>query len=202
MQIVSFIFKKNYRIIPILLGLWLIFDLISHLAAEILWFNKVGYLPEFILRIATQLVLWAIAFFTSACFLMGNLTIAKKFQHPTGGYRNKEIIRRDKENFFPSPVFVKTPASHTYLYGFKLRWLLPTVLGLSILVGIIVIFYSQKALNIWYPEIELPNEVVKFPSWLLLILNVLQLRQFVITILLLAVLVVLTAAIFIGYKFG
>ncbi|MEO1186950.1 MAG: hypothetical protein AAFX46_20725, partial [Cyanobacteria bacterium J06636_27] len=40
MQIVSVFAKKNYRIIPILLGLWLIIDLFSHLGAEILWFVK------------------------------------------------------------------------------------------------------------------------------------------------------------------
>ena len=99
MQIVSVISKKNYRIIPILLGLWLIFDLVSHIGAEFLWFDKVVYLSEFILRLVTQFGLWAIAFFTSICFLLGNLTIAKKFQHPSSGYINQQLSGKEKRNF-------------------------------------------------------------------------------------------------------
>ncbi len=201
MQIFSLIPKKSYRIISVLLAIWLIFDLISHLGAELIWFEKVGYLSEFILRLLTQLGLWAIAFFTSGCFLLGNLSIARKFQHPKGGYDNQKISRKLKRNFFPSPTFIKTPETSAYLYGFKLRWLLPSVLGLSVLIGTIVVFYSQQTLNIWYPQIKFPGELLQFPFWLQLILNILQLQQFVISILQLAVVVVLTAAIFISYKF-
>ncbi len=200
MQIVSRIYQIRYRIIFVLLGFWLIFDLVSHLGAEVLWFEKVGYLSEFILRLVTQLGLWAIAFFASLCFLLGNLTIARKFQHPKAGY-GKEISKTEKKTFFPSPVFLKTPETPAYLYGFKLRWLLPTILGLTVLVAAIVIFYSQKTLNVWYPQVKLPGELLQFPFWLQFILNVLQLRQFVITILQLAVLLALTAAIFIRYEF-
>ena len=198
MQIVN-ISKKNYRIIYVLLGLWLIFDLVSHLAAESLWFAEVGYLQEFILRLLTQFGLWAIAFFASGCFLLANLTIATKFQHPKEGYQNKEVS--SKGSFFPSPTVIKMPTPIVYRYGFKLRWLLPTVLGLSILVAVIVIFYSQQALNVWYPQMKLLDEVLQFPFWLQLILNIFGLREFVISVLQLTVVLVLTAAIFISYQF-
>ncbi|MBV6623270.1 MAG: UPF0182 family protein [Rivularia sp. (in: Bacteria)] len=201
MQIVSLISKKKYRIIAVILAIWLVFDLVCHLAAELLWFDKVGYLSEFILRLGTQLGLWAIAFFTSACFLLGNLTIAKKFQHPKSGYAFQETSKKEKRNFFPSPSFTTKPISPAYRYGFKLRWLLPAVLGLSLLTGTIVVFYSQQALSIWYPEITLPGKLLKFPVWLQLIWNILQIQQPVISLLQLAVLIVLTAAIFIGYEF-
>ena len=201
MTIVSIFAKKNSRIIPILLGLWLVIDLFSHLGAEILWFEKVGYLSEFILRLVTQFGLWTITFLASVCFLLGNLTIAKKFQHPKAGYAQQELARQEKRNFFPSPTFAKAPTTPRYVYGFKLRWLLPTVLALTILVGAIVIFYSQQALNIWFPEIKLPSEALKFPFWLQLILNIFGLRQFVISILQLALLTVVTAALIISYQF-
>ncbi|MEL7241875.1 MAG: UPF0182 family protein [Cyanobacteria bacterium J06573_2] len=201
MQIVSVFAKKNYRIIPILLGLWLIIDLFSHLGAEILWFDKVGYLSEFLLRLVAQFGLWTITFLTSVCFLLGNLTIAKKFQHPKAGYAKQELSRTYRGKFFPSPTFAKAPTTPTYLYGFKLRWLLPTILGLTVLIGTVVIFYSQQALNIWYPDIELPTEAIKFPFWLQLIFNIFGLRQFVITVLQLAVLTVVTAALIVNYKF-
>ncbi len=201
MQIVRLISKKNYRIIPFLLGLWLIFDLASHIGAELLWFNKVGYLSEFILRLGTQCGLWAIAFFASACFLLGNLAIATKFQHPKEGYGNQEISRREKGNFFPSPTFFKKSIPPGYLDGFKLRWLLPTVLGLSILIGIIVIFYSQQAFNIWYPEVKLPGKLLQFPSWLQSVWSVLKLQQPAISLLQVVLVLLLTTAIFIHYEF-
>ena len=82
-----------------------------------------------------------------------------------------------------------------------MRWLLPAVIALSILVGTIVIFYSQETLNIWFPEINLPSEALKFPFWLQLIFNIFGLRQFVITILQLAVLITVTAALIVNYQF-
>ncbi|MGB3755767.1 MAG: UPF0182 family protein [Rivularia sp. (in: cyanobacteria)] len=199
MQIVNVFSKKNYRIIPILLGLWLIFDLVSRLGAEFLWFDKVGYLSEFILRLVTQFGLWAIAFFASICFLLGNLTIAKKFQHPKAGYINQQATTTAR--FFPSPTFTEKPVTPGQRYGFRLRWLLPTILGLTVLVATIVLFYSQQTLNVWYPDIKLPSEALPFPFWLRLILNVIGLRQFVVSILQLIVLTVVTAAIFIRYEF-
>ena len=201
MQIVSLLSKKNYRIIPILLGLWLIFDLVSRVGAEFLWFDKVGYLSEFILRLVTQFGLWAIAFFTSICFLLGNLAIAKNFQHPKAGYINQQLSGKETRNFFSSPTFIDKPVTPGYRYGFRLRWLLPTILGLTVLVATIVLFYSQQTLNVWYPDIKLPSEALPFPFWLQIILNVIGLRQFVISILQLIVLTVVTAAIFIRYEF-
>lgn len=200
MQIVNVFSKKNYRIIPILLGLWLIFDLVSRLGAEFLWFDKVGYLSEFILRLVTQFGLWAIAFFTSICFLLGNLTIALKFQHPKAGYINQQVSGKAR-SFFPSPTFIDKPVTPGYRYGFRLRWLLPTILGLTVLVATIVLFYSQQTLNVWYPDIKLPSEALQFPFWLQLILNVIGLRQFVVSILQLIVLTAVTAAIFVSYEF-
>ncbi len=200
MQIISLIIRKKYRIIAFILGLWLLFDLISHLGAEFFWFHKVGYLSEFILREATQLGLWAIAFFISAFFLLGNLTIASAFGDVKTEEINK-ISRKEKGNLYLSPTFRKTSSSPQYRYGLKLRWLLPTVLGLSILVGIIVTFYIQQAFNIWYPEIKLPGEVLQFPSWMQFIFNILQLQQFVVSILQLTVVLVLTTGIFISYEF-
>lgn len=201
MQIVSIFTKKNYRIIPIILGLWIIFDLVSRIGAEFLWFDKVGYLSEFILRLVTEFGLWAIAFLTSICFLLGNLTIAKKFQHPKAGYKNQQISGKEKRNFFPSPTFIEKPVTPGYRYGFRLRWLLPTILGLTVLIASIVLFYSQQTLNVWYPEIELPSEALPFPFWLQFILNIIGLRQFVISVLQLTVLTAVTAAIFISYEF-
>ena len=72
-------FKKLFfRLVVILLGLWLIFDLVSRLGAEIFWFAEVGYLQVFLLRIKTQALLWAIAFSITAFYLLSNLSLAQR----------------------------------------------------------------------------------------------------------------------------
>lgn len=131
-------FKKYYRFIVLLFGLWLLFDLASHLAAEVLWFREVGYLPEFRWRLETQLGLWAGAFFTSLGFLLSNLAIASRLQHPTPG-------RGGGVSLLP------------------LRFLLLFVLGLSLLAGLVPIYYARTALNFWHPNITLPSISLQLP---------------------------------------
>ena len=72
--------KKLYRLVLQLLGVWLAFDLISRLAAEVLWFNKVGYLSTWVVRSATQVGLWLFAFLITLGFLLLNLRVAKNFK--------------------------------------------------------------------------------------------------------------------------
>src|ERR687886_226581 len=67
--------------ISLLLGLWLLWDLLSHLVAEILWFQEVGYLPAFLKRLQVQLGLWIVACSISAAFLFGNLFLANQLKY-------------------------------------------------------------------------------------------------------------------------
>ena len=126
--------NRIFRLVVLLLGLWLCFDIASHLAAEFLWFQELGYLPAFLLRLKTQLGLWAIAFFASAGFLLGNLALANLLKYPV--------------------VFDKQVRGEE---GFGLRWLLPVLLVLSVLVGLILFYYTQDALRFWLPFTKLPS---------------------------------------------
>jgi hypothetical protein len=189
--------KKIYILVVLLLGLWLFFNLASHLAVEILWFQEVGYLREFWLRLVTRLGLWAIAFFTSAGFLLGNLTVASRLKHLTpsppvqaqritpGGVRSDIIYEREA-------------ASKS---GLRLRLLLPVVLGLSALAGLILIYYSQQALDFWHPDIKLPSTSLPLPPWLKQVSQQLHLQQIAIPIVQLGLLLVLTIAILIDHEF-
>ncbi|GAX44925.1 hypothetical protein NIES4075_59440 [Tolypothrix sp. NIES-4075] len=148
--------KRTFRVFVLLLGLWLLFDLASHLAAEILWFDEVGYLQVFWLRLLTQLGLCAIAFFTSAGFLLFNLAIAnREGDRETGGQRDRETREtREKRgqggnSFPPSPPLPIPPSPHLPP-RLSLHFLLPVVLGLSALVGLILIYYCQETLNFWH----------------------------------------------------
>ena len=135
--------RRVERVIVVLLGLWLLFDLASHLAAEVLWFQEVGYLPAFLLRLKTQLGLWAIAFFTSAGFLVGNLALAHRLKHPH--------------------VSASVRAYDSTLPKVGLRWLLPVVLGLSVVVSLMLLYYGQEALNLWHPNISLLGASSRLP---------------------------------------
>ena len=151
------LFKRISRPIVLLLGLWLLFDLVSHLTAEILWFNKVGYLREFLLRLVTKLGLWAIAFFTSSSFLFGNLAIANRRKYPQarggeGEIQNSKFKIQNNPYFLslsvPTTARAREPRSYG-ASGLKLRFLLPVVLGLTLLVGLILIYYGDEAV-FWY----------------------------------------------------
>src|SRR5919199_2212612 len=74
--------NQIFRLVTPLLGLWLTWDLLSHLVAEILWFQEVGYLPAFLKRLQTQLCLWVVVCSISAGFLFANLSVANRLKYP------------------------------------------------------------------------------------------------------------------------
>ncbi|RUR85158.1 UPF0182 family protein [Chlorogloeopsis fritschii PCC 9212] len=180
--------KQISRLIWLLLGLWLMFELASRLTAEIFWFDEVGYLQEFLLRLITQFGTWAIAFVFSVIFLLGNLAIAHRLKHPQGYKVSGTGYRVDI-------------TSNITNFPLKLRFLMPVVLGLSAGAGLILIYYAQKALNFWYPNIKLPATSWQLPPQFQLFAQLLQLQDIPIPLVQLGLLVVLTIAILIYYQF-
>ncbi|MFB2917707.1 MULTISPECIES: UPF0182 family protein [Aerosakkonema] len=128
------LWKIIFQAIALLLGLWLVYDLLSHLAVEILWFNEVGYLSVFLLSLKTQLGLWAIASTASTVFIVLNLWIARRWQHP-------------KPETTKAQIRVSSVTR-----TIKLPWLLPIVVVLSFLIGMMLIHYGRAALNFWQPD--------------------------------------------------
>lgn len=186
-------FSKNpYWIVLQLLGVWLAFDLISRLAAEVLWFNELGYLSTWAISLATQVGLWAFAFLLTLGFLLCNFKVAEKFKNFS---RNPSFV---STRFVPrrwkrakSEIFTASK------YGFTLRLLLPVVLALSLLAGLIVIYYGQEALNSWYPQIKLPSITLQVPSAWKWVLELFDLQEVALPILQLTLLLGLTIAILI-----
>src|SRR6476620_11938050 len=74
--------RRIYQLILWIVGLCLVFELASRMAAEILWFQEVGYLQVFLLKLKTQGLLGTIAIAVSSVFLLGNLALASRLQHP------------------------------------------------------------------------------------------------------------------------
>ena len=145
----------SFRLVVILLGLWLIFDLVSHLGAEIFWFAEVGYLQVFLLRIKTQALLWAIAFSITAFYLLGNLSLAQR--QTRGDVRGVED--RVQGNLQSKITPLAIPSS-----SLGLRFFLPLVLGLNLLVGLLVLHYGQVALQYWHPNLNGANVSPTLPA--------------------------------------
>ncbi len=55
-----------FRFVTVLLGVWFAWDLLSHLVAEVLLFNELGYLSAYLKRLAYQLGVWVLVCVTSA----------------------------------------------------------------------------------------------------------------------------------------
>ncbi|WP_414526406.1 UPF0182 family protein [Nodularia chucula] len=152
--------KWCLRLLIIFVGLWLTLDLLSRLGAEIFWFENVGYLQVFLLRIVTKGGLWILIAAVTATFLWGNLSVAKQLKYA----QSLKIaeVRREEAGFntvlekFLSPNYpqgdgIKTPKSRTK--PLRLLWLLPVTLVFSLFVGLMLFHYGHVAVTYWHSPI-------------------------------------------------
>lgn len=163
--------KQIFRFISLLLGFWLIWDWLSHLVAEILWFQEVGYLPVFIKRLQTQLGLWVVVCSISAGFLFGNLWLASRLKFKDAVDRT--LIASLGSQSQPT-INNQQPTTNNNLSWqlsrseLPLALLLFLVFVLSFLIGIILLHYSKIVLSLWHPNLLLPTITPSVPpplSW-------------------------------------
>ncbi|BAZ65723.1 hypothetical protein NIES4106_04680 [Fischerella sp. NIES-4106] len=210
--------NRLFRVIALLLGLWLLLELASRLVAEILWFDEVGYLQEFLLRLQTQVGLWAIAFLISISFLLGNLVIANRLKYRSGKIRRPEReevgkwgqrddARSINERFSASPRLFTSASSQTSprlsiftSSNLKLHLLLPAVLGLSVLAGLILIYYTQIAFNLWFVNIKLFTLSWQLPPQLKLFLELFDSAEIRLPVVNTGLLLVVVSAILINHQ--
>ncbi|MEG4282181.1 UPF0182 family protein [Microcoleus sp. A006_D1] len=129
--------RRISKLILLLVGLWLVFELASNLVAEILWFQEVGYLQVLLLRLKTQGLLGVIPTAISAVFLLGNLALARRLQHPAldiksavAGALFADLRANKTGKNYPLPV-AKSQITFS--------WLLLAVFGLSAIATLTVI---------------------------------------------------------------
>ncbi|MEM7555710.1 MAG: UPF0182 family protein [Cyanobacteria bacterium P01_A01_bin.84] len=168
------VWQKYYRVFAIIVGVWILFDLVSHLVSEILWFQEVGYLSTFLLRLGTQSGLWILVFSSTTGFFLSNLIAADKWKRisPNSELSRFRLFRRrwkqKREQFSANEKF-----------GVTLRVLLPAVLALSILIGFIVTYYGQVLFQILHPQSSLLQVSFELPSWSQSILQILEKEQII-----------------------
>lgn len=151
--------KHLFQLFTILLGVGLLLDLASRLGAEILWFQEVHYLSVFLLKFQVRLILIGLVTGGTAAYLLGNLALSQRLKYadppldveqPPATSSNPRKVRspdvatlqRSPRSPTASPPLAVTPA-------LTLRSLLPLTLGLSLLVGALLVYYGHLALSYW-----------------------------------------------------
>lgn len=150
--------KWCFRLLIVFVGLWLFLDLSSRLGAEILWFQEVGYLQVFLLRLVSRGVLWVVTVAVSAIYLLGNLALAQRLKYPQS-WKIAEVKQEEAAltvglKDYLSPAYSRLNAakvSDGKMRPLRLRSLLPLALSLSLLAGLILVHYGKIALAYWNP---------------------------------------------------
>ena len=177
------LWNPTFRVVTLLLGLGFAWDLLSHLVAEVLWFNEVGYLSVFLRRLQTQLGLWLVVCLISAGFLLGNLFLANRLKHfdtsllsrilpeePPGRRQRLDRMNLGTEpQAVPRSIRVGTRTSlqedaARFSGTLALRSLLPVVFFLSLLVGVMLLHYSKIALSLWHRDMSLLSVTPALPT--------------------------------------
>lgn len=151
---------RFFQFILIAIAVWLLIDLITNIAVDMLWFKEVNYLPVFKKRLITKGILWAIAFTVTGSFLWINLAIANRCKYP----QNLNFLKADE-----SPeAMLMPPVTRPYkrkpvIPALGLGLLLLFILGLILLISVILIHYITAALNYWHTDLTLPQVSPKMP---------------------------------------
>ncbi|MBD2532153.1 UPF0182 family protein [Nostoc flagelliforme FACHB-838] len=154
--------KWGFRLLIVFFGLWLLLDLGSRMGAEIFWFQEVGYLQVFLLRVVTRGVLWVVVAGITAAYLLLNLALAQRLKYPQS-LKIEEVRREEAElsselKNFLSPHYQTHNETRTLtpqrFKPFRLRWLLPLAFVLSLLIGLMLAHYGQIALSYWHPPVN------------------------------------------------
>ena len=124
-------------------------DLSSRLGAEMLWFQEVAYFSVFLLKLQVQLTVLVVVTGLTALYLLGNLTLAQRLKYAAStAVPSSEAFKEPvlspysvRLRAFPSPL----PS----IAALRLRSLLPLTIGLSVLVGLLLLYYGQLAIQYW-----------------------------------------------------
>lgn len=142
-----------FRVISILVGLWLTFELFANLIVEILWFQELGYLSVFLKRLLWKVGLWVIISSLSIAFLSLNLRLAQRLKW----YFVPEKTKPELEKPSSGKILPQS-------YPIRLPWLLAIVLGFGLLIGSMLLYFGEVALDVWTPDFTLPNIIPPLPS--------------------------------------
>ena len=142
--------RRNYLLVPIVLMLsCLTIEFGAQIGGEMLWFEEVGYLPIYLLRLQTQGLLGIGVFSLTVVYLSGNIALAQRLKSPYPLSLDRQQSARNRLKI--------DSQSQQISAGLKLGWLLPIVISLSLSIGIILVHYLQVGLSQWQIDPNLPS---------------------------------------------
>jgi uncharacterized protein len=154
------LFRKRghyLRWATLIIGVLLFLDLITFLLAERQWFEELGYLQVFTMRLRVQGGVGLFAFVSSVGFLLSNIVLARQQAWKNlPSERDRPVSLRNRVSTGNRVVPVAEP--RPLLPGnMRLRLLLPLTLALSLIIGIMLIYHGQIAVSHWHPNYSLYN---------------------------------------------
>ncbi len=151
--------NHRYLLLPIaLIIFWLAIELIARLGAEMLWFEEVGYLPMYLLRLQAQGGLGIGVFSLTTVYLLGNLSVAQRLKSP-------QPPAKDRQQAYLNQI-ESDSKSRRIPTALNLRWLLPLTMSLSLCVGLILIHYLRVVASQWSIDPNLPDITPPAPQLL------------------------------------
>jgi uncharacterized protein len=153
------LWKHGFKLIAPIVLLWLGLELVCRLGAEFFWFQEVNYLSVYLTRLTTKGALWILVFTVSVSYLLVNLALAQRLKHPkpeTKAWGNERTIAQGKKYSQQ-----KRLSASKYL---KLNWLIPLSVGLSLLIGLMLVYYGRIVFDYWYPNLEGANVTSLIPN--------------------------------------
>ncbi len=156
------IWKWGFRLLILFLGLGLLLDLGCRIGADIFWFQEVGYLQVFLLRVVTRGVLWVVVAGVTAAYLLLNLALAQRLKY-SQSLKIEEVKREEAEltsefTNFLSPHYPRRNETQTFapqrFKKLRLRGLLLLTLILSLLIGLMLAHYGQIAFSYWHSPVN------------------------------------------------
>ncbi len=137
----NLIFKSSLGV----LGLGFILDLSAKFFAELLWFKEVDYLSVFQERLLTEIGLAVLGLCITAVWLGGNLVLARRYQYSPDYLEDKSPANLFDLSNQPLPKFALGLSSLVFI-----------LVSLSLLLGLIIIYYSQIFFNYWHLDLSQP----------------------------------------------
>jgi uncharacterized protein len=130
-------------ILLIIIGCWLLLELVARLGVEILWFQEVGYLSALWVQLGIKGLLGGLGAIVAAIYLLGNLRFARSLISTKYAPENRIVGKQPPIAF----DIYRRRSDRDLVTKFKLQSLLPLTLGLSLLLAIILLHYLTAAIG-------------------------------------------------------
>ncbi|MBM0740753.1 UPF0182 family protein [Phormidium sp. CLA17] len=131
---------------------WFLLGIGCQIVAESLWFKEVGYAEALWVRLGTKSAVWSAVTSVSLLWLLGNLWLAKRLQHPKN--ENAEWKWETQLSTIPNPLAQRQKrraAPHETIDSPSISFgrLVLLALGLSIAIAVLVFHQVQTGVTLW-----------------------------------------------------